>query len=157
MTHPLSVAPVPRGLEEPRRGRAGLVSRLVAATLDVLVLLVVLVLLYVAANAVVFLARPRTFSPLTAPQPVLLALTGLGAVGYLAVAWWMAGRTYGCHVMGLRVVDRRGRPPHLLVALLRAALYVVFPVGVLWCAVSRSRRSVQDLVVGSYVVYDWAT
>ena len=157
MTNPLSVAPVPR--EAPRRqgGRAGLVSRLVAAVLDVLVLLVVLAVAYLAANAVVFLARPRTFELLTAPQPVLLALTGLGAVGYLAGGWWVAGRTYGCHVMGLRVVDRRGRPPHLVVAVLRAALYVVFPVGVLWCAMTGSRRSVQDLLVGSYVVYDWAT
>jgi hypothetical protein len=39
-------------------------------------------------------------------------------------------------------------------AVLRAALCVVFPLGLLWCALSRHRRSLQDLVVGSAVVYD---
>ena len=34
-------------------------------------------------------------------------------------------------------------------------LCVVFPVGLLWSAVSRERRSLQDLVVRSVVVYDW--
>ena len=42
-----------------------------------------------------------------------------------------------------------------MVAVLRAALYVVFPVGVLWCAMTGSRRSLQDLLLGTYVVYDW--
>jgi hypothetical protein len=57
--------------------------------------------------------------------------------------------------MGLRVVDRRGRHPGLLVAAARAVLYVVFPIGLLWCAVSRSRRSLQDLLLLSTVIYDW--
>jgi hypothetical protein len=33
-------------------------------------------------------------------------------------------------------------------------LYVIFPVGLLWSAVSRERRSLQDVVVRSIVVYD---
>jgi hypothetical protein len=37
---------------------------------------------------------------------------------------------------------------------LRAALCVVFPLGLLWCALSRHRRSLQDLVIGSAVLYD---
>jgi hypothetical protein len=37
----------------------------------------------------------------------------------------------------------------------RAVVYVVFPLGLLWSAVSSSRRSLQDVLVGSVVVYDW--
>jgi uncharacterized RDD family membrane protein YckC len=57
--------------------------------------------------------------------------------------------------MGLRVVDRRGRKPAVLVALLRAGFCVLVPVGLLWCAVSRSRSSLQDIVLRTSVVYDW--
>jgi uncharacterized RDD family membrane protein YckC len=131
------------------------VSRVVAAVLDLLVLLVLLAVGYLAVNATSFIVRPRTFEPLTAAQPVVLAVAGGSAVVYLAGTWWMGGRSYGCHVMGLRVVDRRGRPPRLLVAVLRATTYVVFPIGLLWCAVTGSRRSLQDLLLRTYVVYEW--
>jgi uncharacterized RDD family membrane protein YckC len=73
---------------------------------------------------------------------------------YLAFAWTVTGRTYGDHVMGLRVVDRRGGRVRLPRSLLRAVLYVAFPVGLLWCVVA-TRRSLQDAVLGTTVVYDW--
>ena len=57
--------------------------------------------------------------------------------------------------MGVRVVDRHGRTPGAFLALARAVLYVVFPLGLLWCAAGGSRRSVQDLLLGTRVVYDW--
>ena len=155
MTSQLPVSPVPREARVYQGQRAGLVSRAAASALDLLVLLVLLALGYLAVNAAAFLLRPRTFELVTASRPVLLAVAGTSAVVYLAGAWWVAGRTYGCDIMGLRVVDRRGRRPRLLVAVLRAATYVVFPVGVLWCALTGSRRSLQDLLVGTYVVYDW--
>ena len=79
----------------------------------------------------------------------------LAYVLYATTAWSTVGRTYGCHVMGLRVVSRRGRRLHLLVALARAVLCVVFPIGLLWCAVSRTQRSVQDLPLRTTVIYDW--
>jgi uncharacterized RDD family membrane protein YckC len=58
-------------------------------------------------------------------------------------------------VAGLRVLDRSGRRLSVRRALLRAVLYVVFPAGLLWILVSRRNASVQDLVVGSIVIYDW--
>ena len=32
---------------------------------------------------------------------------------------------------------------------------MLFPLGLLWCAVDGSRRSVQDVVLRTTVVYDW--
>ena len=77
------------------------------------------------------------------------------AIVYLTAAWWIAGRTVGCEVMGLRVVGLRGGNPAFLVALLRAVMYTFFAVGLVWCAVSPRRRSVQDILVGTSVIYDW--
>jgi uncharacterized RDD family membrane protein YckC len=55
--------------------------------------------------------------------------------------------------MGLRVVGRRKPRLGPFVALLRAVTCVVFPIGLLWVVVDRRRRSVQDIVFGSKVVY----
>ena len=80
---------------------------------------------------------------------------GLLLTGYLAVSWVGSGRTYGNHVMGLRVVNRHGRRLRAFVALLRAVCYVIFPLGLLWVLVSGHNRSLQDLVLRTSVIYDW--
>jgi hypothetical protein len=43
------------------------------------------------------------------------------------------------------------------VALARATLCALLPVGLLWAAVDTRRHSVQDLLLRTAVVYDWAT
>jgi uncharacterized RDD family membrane protein YckC len=40
-------------------------------------------------------------------------------------------------------------------SLLRAVTCVVFPIGLFWAALSKRNASVQDLVFGTSVVYDW--
>jgi uncharacterized RDD family membrane protein YckC len=102
-----------------------------------------------------FILHPARFS---FPSPsVLLSTTAyLGAAFlYLTAAWALTGRTCGAEVMGLRVQRGDGRRPGWLVSAARAALYIAFPVGLVWTAVSRRARSLQDLVVGTSVVYDW--
>jgi uncharacterized RDD family membrane protein YckC len=83
------------------------------------------------------------------------AVGALLLILYLAVSWMGNGRTYGDHVMGLRVVNRQGRRLHPLGALARAALYVIFPIGLLWVLISGQNRSLQDLVLRTSVIYDW--
>jgi uncharacterized RDD family membrane protein YckC len=141
---------------EPYQGRqAGLVTRSVAGVIDGVVVAVALVAGWVGFNGLRFLIHPRTFefseaSPLPGVTIGLLLL-----VGYLCVAWSLTGRTYGCQVMGLRVVGRRGGRVRPLVALLRAVFYAVFPIGLLLCAGGRQHRSLQDLVLRTSVIYDW--
>jgi uncharacterized RDD family membrane protein YckC len=77
------------------------------------------------------------------------------ATVYLTVAWARTGRTRGGSLLGLRVVSAQLGPLGWWRAAMRAVTYVVFPVGLLWSAVSPTRRSVQDLLVRSVVVYDW--
>ncbi|TDW77236.1 RDD family protein [Kribbella pratensis] len=145
---------VPReGLQYQGR-RAGLVTRSIAGVIDGVVVVVAVLAGYVGVNGLRFLVRPRTFQFSEASPLPSVAIFLLVLVGYFFVAWSITGRTYGCHLMGLRVVGRRGGRPGPLVALLRALFCVVFPLGLLWCAGGR-QHSVQDVVLRTSVIYDW--
>ena len=152
---PAAASPVPREAR-PYQGRsAGLVTRSGAGVVDGLVVLLLVVFGVLGVNGARFLLRPRGFEFTSMPSGSVLGLFLATLALYLAAAWALGGRTYGCHLMGVRVVDRHGRTPGAFLALARAALCVVFPLGLLWCAAGRSRRSVQDLLLGTRVVYDW--
>lgn len=137
-------------------GTAGLVTRTLANTVDAVVVAVVLGAVYLGYVAFTFLLDPRSFQ-WPEGNPFLSVTAGLVlATSYLWLAWWIFGRTYGDHIMGLRVTGRRRPKLGPLRALARAAFCVVFPIGLFWCAISPRRLSVQDIVVHSSVVYDWS-
>ena len=149
-----AVSPVPLEARPYQGRRAGVVTRGLASVVDGLVVVVFLVISYLGVNLGLFLLHPTRFR-FVSPSYTLMVAVGLSVmVVYLAGSWALTGRTWGGHVMGLRVVDRRGGSPGPLVAILRAAFCVILPVGLLWCA-GRSRRSVQDLVLRTYAIYDW--
>ncbi|MER6572444.1 RDD family protein [Streptomyces sp. NPDC001093] len=134
---------------------AGIVTRLVAAGVDLLVVLATVAALDLGYAALrYFLLGPPFLLPDLGPW----GAAGFGAAlttGYLGVSWGTAGRTVGDHVMGVRVTSRSGDMLTPVAAVLRAVLYVIFPLGLLWVAAGRRRASVQDLLVHSVVLYDW--
>lgn len=132
---------------------AGIVSRTVACVIDAGVLLVLLGAGYLALAGVVFAADPLGFRFPAPPRAVTGAVAVAVLVGYLTESWTTSGRTYGDHVLGLRVVDARGHPPRLGRALTRATLCALLPVGLLWVVVSRRRLSIQDVLLNTSVVY----
>ena len=134
--------------------RAGIVSRAIADTVDCAVVLAVLAAGYVGVVVARFLWRSWAFTPPTPSFLLLLVLGAVTAVIYLTAAWATTGRSYGKHVMGLRVIGPFGRL-RLVGAFVRAVLCVVLPIGILWVAVSRHNRSLQDVVLRTSVVYDW--
>ena len=136
--------------------RAGLVTRVVANLVDlgILWLLGLLLLLSVAVARYLLLG-----TPVALPSPGWLVSTTVGAlfaVAYLGGWWAVTGRTPGKQLAGLRLISTSGAPLSAPAALLRAALCVAFPVGLLWILVSRNSASAQDLLVRSVVVYDWS-
>ena len=149
------VSPLPREARPFQGQRAGIVTRLAAAVIDVLVIGVVLVSGYVGYAGLVFLIDPRSFSWPHAGAILSVFVAGLVADVYLTVFWWASGRTYGYLVLGLRLHNRRGGHPGFLTCAVRAVTYVFAPWGVFWVAVDSSNRSLQDLVLGTRVVYDW--
>jgi uncharacterized RDD family membrane protein YckC len=134
---------------------AGLVSRLLANVVDGLVVVAVLVATYLGFNGLLFFLDPRGFH-FREPVPLATVTSALVVSGvYLAAAWAIFERTYGAHVMGLRVVGRGGRRIRVLVAGVRAAACVLFPIGLLWCVINPHSRSIQDIVLRTSVIYDW--
>ena len=149
------ISPIPREARPFQGQRAGLVTRLIACAVDGVVIALVTLVLWGSVVLTRFLLHPRSFS---VPQASFLLRTSvvLGLlVLYLTVGWATSGRSYGAHVMGLRVVNFRGGRLRPVTALVRALFCVFFPIGLFWVAASRSNRSLQDTVLRSSVVYDW--
>jgi uncharacterized RDD family membrane protein YckC len=157
-THPpLHVGPgsaVPLAAQPLQGRRAGMVTRILADGIDFAVVAGILGLAYLGVAAVRFVWRSWTF---TFPTPSFLLVLVIGAtvsVLYLTATWGTTGRSYGKHVLGLRVVGPFGRL-RIAGAFVRAVLCVIFPLGLAWVLVSRHNRSLQDAVLRTSVVYDW--
>jgi uncharacterized RDD family membrane protein YckC len=149
------VIPSQRPEVRERQGRrAGIVSRLLADSVDlvVVVLLAVLALLVVSAIRGLF---SRSFEFVSLPQPYRIIFALLLVIAYLGAGWGLEGRTLGKVVMGLRVVGDDGSDLHPGRGFVRAALYVLVPPGILWVLVSGRNASLQDLVLRTAVIHDW--
>jgi uncharacterized RDD family membrane protein YckC len=156
--YPWHEAPVPVAPLEVETGLrglpAGLVTRVLANAWDLLVVAVIVAVGYAVAAGARFLLSPARFS-FPSPGAETLLLVGLGVLtAYLAITWAVDGGTYGDRLLGLRVVGRDGGRLHPVRCVLRAVLCTAFPLGLFWVLVSRSNRSVQDILVRTSVVYD---
>ena len=134
--------------------RAGVVTRSLAAGVDVIAVVLLAVLLDLTAAGVRFVWSPVNFRWPRLETEVVVVVLLCVAVLYLTVAWATTGRTYGGRLLGLRVLSVRGELLGWTRSFLRALASVLWPVGLLWSGVSRSRSSVQDLVLRTVVVYD---
>jgi uncharacterized RDD family membrane protein YckC len=132
---------------------AGIVTRGLAAVIDLLVVLVIMSGLYGGLVLVRLVYSPSAFSLPSLNAVFSTVVTFIVAVGYLTACWTVSGSTAGAVAMGLRVVGRRSQRVGLPVGLLRAIGCVLFPIGLLWVVVDRRRRSLQDIVFRTHVVY----
>ena len=145
----------PEGAADRQGLRAGIVSRVGAALIDLLYVVVILGVAYLGLAGFRLLRSARTFSWPQPTFPQSLLAGAIVTVIVLTVAWSSTGRTAGMRVMGLRLVSRTGNRVGPAVALVRAVTCVVFPLGLLWCAVSSRNASLHDIVLGTNVIYDW--
>ena len=135
-------------------GNAGLVTRLLVAAVDAIAVVIATVGLYLGVTGVSFFWSPLRFQwPQPSPWTSTLTLVVVAAA-YLTVAWATTGRTYGATLLGVRVLARSRSRLGWVRAMLRAIICVLVPIGLLWSAISPARRSWQDILVGTVVVYD---
>jgi uncharacterized RDD family membrane protein YckC len=132
---------------------AGIVTRGLAAVIDLLVVLLIMSALYGGLVLMRLVYSPAAFS-LPSLDAVFSTVVTFGvAVVYLTGCWTVSGSTAGAVTMGLRVVGRRSQRVSLPVGLLRSIACVVFPIGLLWVVIDQRRRSLQDIVFRTRVVY----
>lgn len=79
----------------------------------------------------------------------------LAALYFMVTVFW-TGRTIGQRLLAIRVIDRHGQSPSLLVTAVRTlaqlAGTLAAALGPLWIAIDSERRAVHDVVAGTYVV-----
>ena len=130
-------------------------TRVAANIVDLVVVILILVAIYGAIAGITFLVHPSSFhwpSSLGWSIPVVGFVI---VIPYLTLSWCATGRTYGDALLGLRVVNYRGGRLRIPGAMLRAAACAIFPIGLLWVAVSPANRSLQDVLLRTSVIYDW--
>jgi uncharacterized RDD family membrane protein YckC len=132
---------------------AGIITRGLAAIIDLLVVLLIMSALYGGLVLVMLVYAPAAFSLPSLNAVFSTVVTFVVAVVYLSGSWTVSGSTAGAVTMGLRVVGRRSQRVSLPVGFLRAIACVVFPIGLLWVVIDRQRRSLQDIVFRTRVVY----
>jgi uncharacterized RDD family membrane protein YckC len=132
---------------------AGIITRGLAAVIDLVVVLLIMSALYGGLILVRLVYSPTAFSLPSLNAVFSTLVTFLVAVLYLTGCWTVSGSTAGAVTLGLRVVGRRSQRVRLPVGLLRAIACVLFPIGLLWAVVDRQRRSLQDIVFRTRVVY----
>jgi uncharacterized RDD family membrane protein YckC len=146
---------VPKGLRSVQGHRAGIVTRVLAACVDLAIGILAVAIGYAAVVGFIFVVDPRTFSFIDVSFGVLFAILLGVLIVYLALAWATTGRSYGARLLGLRVVNAHGGRVRPGVALLRAALCVLVPLVLFWVVVSSENRSAADILFRTSVVYDW--
>lgn len=137
---------------------AGFISRLVAFSVDA-VLLVVLIgaLSWVVAQIEVLFEAflPRDFD---LRNGFLIAVPLIIAFYYVG-QWALTGATVGKWLLGLRVVRADGNPPTIARSLIRFVGYglsaIVFFLGFIWVLFDEERRAWHDELAGTWVVYDF--
>jgi uncharacterized RDD family membrane protein YckC len=127
---------------------AGVVSRAAAYLLDGVI---VAALTGGAALVVELVAVLGGKRPSGLGRWVLVAIPAVLFV-YQVVFWALAGRTPGMALLGIRMLGRTGGLPSWPVAVIRAVVMDVFPIGVLWCLVDRRHRSVADIVARTLLI-----
>jgi len=137
--------------------RAGIVTRAIANTVDITVVALFALLGYGGWLTIRFLANPPGFTVTTPSFLAALIVVGVLLFFYFTFSWATTGRTYGDHVMGLRVVNFRGDRVHWAGAIVRSALCTLFPIALLWVIVSSENRSVQDVILRTSCIHDWGT
>ncbi|MGZ4132342.1 MAG: RDD family protein [Actinomycetota bacterium] len=146
---------VPQEARRYQGRRAGIITRVLANAIDLVVVVAAVFACYLGWATILFLVRRRDFHFPTVTFSALFTLGVAILVVYFTVAWVATGRTYGDQVLGLRVVNHEGGRMRFVGALLRAAFCAIFPIGLGWAALSRQNRSVQDIVLRTSVIYDW--
>ena len=140
---------------------AGFISRLIAFSIDIAIIVVVLIFAGWLLNTMstIFqlgiLDSLSTFFEIWVTSVIVI----LFSAGYYIFFWTLVGQTPGKLLLGLRVVSRSGRPITFWQALRRYVGYFLSAfaiyIGYLWILIDNRRQGWHDKLADTYVIYDW--
>lgn len=147
--------PIPVRARPIQGKNAGFSSRFIAVLIDIAFIALLVLGAYGIWIALRYILSVFYDFPQMSAAPLLF-------IGYFLMwaywtwGWATGGRTLGNVLMGLRVETNSGASLSPSRSALRALFAVIFPIGLAWAVISRSNHSVQDSVLRTRVVFDWA-
>jgi len=148
-------SPLPERARSIQGLSAGFTSRAIAVLIDIALVAALVLGAWGGWEALRYILGAFYNLPEAAGIPLLI-------IGYFIMwlywtwSWSIGGRSLGNILMGLRVQTTHGNNLGVKLAALRSLLSVVFAIGLLWSIISRKNKSIQDIVLGTEVVFDWA-
>jgi uncharacterized RDD family membrane protein YckC len=146
--HPLAPPPTPGAY-------AGFVTRLIAITIDLLIITGFnTILTFIGGFMVEFFQVSERTTTLVTILGVIVAVFFF--ILYFVVLWMLAGQTIGKAIMGLRIVRTDGERINLQRAVIRLAGYWLSAflfLGYLWALVDSRRQTFHDKLAGTFVIY----
>jgi uncharacterized RDD family membrane protein YckC len=137
---------------------AGFVSRLVAFSIDAVLIVIVIGLLTWVISQVEALFDTFLPGELDLVGVYVFAIPFIIAVYYVGL-WALTGATVGKWLLGLRVVRADGFPPTIGHSVIRFIGYglsaIVFFFGYIWVLFDEDRRAWHDDLAGTWVIYDF--
>lgn len=149
---------------------AGFVSRLIAYTIDLLVVIATITIVGITVEMFLrFFRLDQIINTLLASQnivgDVLRFLTLLGSIvsisfSYFVLIWtFTAGQSVGKLLIGIRIVPLNGSRISLWRAIIRYFAFLlsalILFIGLLWVLVSDERQGWHDKIARTCVIYDW--
>jgi uncharacterized RDD family membrane protein YckC len=137
---------------------AGIVTRLVAFLLDLVLSTLAYLLILVAIR---FAVEALSHHTITWADQRIITLVGFGVWEFVwfAYPWSMSGKSLGMALVGVRVVRADGSSVPFSRAAVRALCLpfsiLFFGLGCLLILVQPERRALHDLIAGTAVVYSW--
>jgi uncharacterized RDD family membrane protein YckC len=143
----------------PSLNTAGIVSRSAALAVDVVVFAALSAGSLFFLQAATALVHTEPFGSATVEPGLAGAAIAVLVVVYFAGAWAITGRTVGEALLGLRVVRPDGGKVSLVRSVVRCAMTFVSAaacwIGFGWILIDRERRTWQDIVARTIVVYSF--
>jgi uncharacterized RDD family membrane protein YckC len=137
---------------------AGFVSRLIAFSIDVVIVVVTIGILTWVVGQIEVLFEEFLPRDLRLQQGFAFAIPFIVALYFIGF-WALTGSTIGKWVLGLRVVRADGSPPTTGRSAIRFVGYlisaIVFFLGFIWVLFDEERRAWHDDLAGTWVVYDF--
>jgi uncharacterized RDD family membrane protein YckC len=138
---------------------AGIVSRTGAVVIDVVAFAGLSAGGLYLVQAATAMINTQPFGAVTLEPAVAATVVGCLLFVYFVGSWAVAGRTLGEGLLGLRVVRGDGRHVGLVRSVIRFWVsflsFAALGLGFVWMLFDKRRRTWQDIVAGTVVIYDF--